>query len=360
MTRKLVFINDSNKSSSINSPASTSNTSSSSSSDRLSIITTINSTNLNSNSPLINKNNSNYYASPSSKCSQLNQESPIIKNKINKENMLEIEDIKRRNSISRNLKMRSSRLITTFEELANLEARSRQPIDIVNLSKKSDDLFPRLDEISIQTTPVSSNRKYFSFMTTNKQFNEINNKNTNDFKLKIVNNQLVSDLNEVTEVKHLKHCFSSSSSTSSSASSSSSDYGLDSGCGSLGTRSSMIECSSDSFSKVCGESVKKRTKKILTVLFDYETESKSYNECLVKCHFSVKKGEQVKVIRDYDEKFYLVATCLGNRIGFIPKEYTVDLNELKQRYKESILSSSNSSISEYNHSDEICKKLTHL
>ena len=357
MTRKLVFINDSNKSSSsssaMNSPTTVSNSlTTTPSSDRLSIITTINS---------INK--TNQIVSPSIKCSQLIQESSINNN--NKENMLDIQNIRLRNNNSnnRNLRMRTSRLVTTFEELENLEARSRQPIDIVNLSKKSDDLFPRLDEISIHSSsPVHSNRKYFSFMTTNKQFNDINNKNANELKLKIINNQLVSDLNEVAETKHLKHCFSSSSSTSSS--STSSDYGLDSGCGSLGNRSSLVESSSDT-SKLCLEPVKRKKTRTLTVLFDYETESKTYNDCLIKCHFSVKKGEQVKVIRDYDEKFYLVATCLDNRIGFIPKEYTVDLNELKQRYKDSILSSCNSTI-DYNNnnsnniSDEICKKLTQL
>lgn len=324
MTRKLVFINDSNKSA----------TNSSSSSNQSVCINTT------EQQQSISMKN---HISPSSinnfKCSQSALTNPT--QNIKTENFS--NNIKERN-ISKMI--RSNRLITTIEELSNLEARSRMPIDITNIQ----DLLTRFDDIKIQNnqeTPISNqnNRKYFSFMTTNKQFCDLNRSNSNELKLKIINNQLVNDLNEVTEIKQLKHCFSSSSSTSSSASSDYTQMGLDSGCGSSIARSSIVE--------PIEESVKRRKAKTLTVLFDYETESKT-------SRFAVKKGDSVKVVRDYDEKFYLVATCLDNRIGFIPKEFTVDLNELKQRYKNSILSSSNSSFSDLNNSDENYKKLTHL
>jgi hypothetical protein len=63
-----------------------------------------------------------------------------------------------------------------------------------------------------------------------------------------------------------------------------------------------------------------KRKKVLTILFDY-----------VSNGFQVKKNETVKVIRDYDENLYLVASTSNGAIGFIPKEYTVDLEEIKHR-----------------------------
>ena len=282
------------------------------------------------------------------------------------------------NNIS-NIKMQqqTNRLITTFEELSHLKARSRLPIDIKSvplslLNKRSDSiLLNDLNESSSASNILLKSRKYFSFMTTNKQFIDLKrNDHNNELKLKIINNQLVNDLNEITETtnsKQLKHCFSSSSSTTSSSSSSSStdyDYAnliLDSGCGS--SISTLDNSSSTNITTNNNENllIKKKTK-ILTVLFDYETESKNFNEKLIK--FQVKKGQTVKVIRDYDDKYYLVATCSDNRIGFIPKEYIVDLNELKQRYKDSILSNSNNSNTNehlnINYSEENFKKLTHL
>jgi hypothetical protein len=279
----------------------------------------------------------------------------------------------------------TNRLITTFEELSHLKARSRLPIDIKSvplslLNKRSDSilLLNDLNESSSASNILLKSRKYFSFMTTNKQFIDLKrNDHNNELKLKIINNQLVNDLNEITETttnsKQLKHCFSSSSSTTSSSSSSSStdyDYAnliLDSGCGSsistLDNSSSTNITSTTTTTTNNNENllIKKKTK-ILTVLFDYETESKNFNEKLIK--FQVKKGQTVKVIRDYDDKYYLVATCSDNRIGFIPKEYIVDLNELKQRYKDSILSNSNNSNTNehlnINYSEENFKKLTHL
>jgi hypothetical protein len=271
----------------------------------------------------------------------------------------------------------TNRLITTFEELSHLKARSRLPIDIKSvplslLNKRSDSiLLNDLSESSSASNILLKSRKYFSFMTTNKQFIDLKrNDHNNELKLKIINNQLVNDLNEITETtnsKQLKHCFSSSSSTTSSSSSSSStdyDYAnliLDSGCGS--SISTLDNSSSTNITTNNNENllIKKKTK-ILTVLFDYETESKNFNEKLIK--FQVKKGQTVKVIRDYDDKYYLVATCSDNRIGFIPKEYIVDLNELKQRYKDSILSNSNNSNTNehlnINYIEENFKKLTHL
>ena len=275
------------------------------------------------------------------------------------------------------MQQQTNRLITTFEELSHLKARSRLPIDIKSvplslLNKRSDSiLLNDLNESSSASNILLKSRKYFSFMTTNKQFIDLKrNDHNNELKLKIINNQLVNDLNEITETtnsKQLKHCFSSSSSTTSSSSSSSStdyDYAnliLDSGCGS--SISTLDNSSSTNITTNNNENllIKKKTK-ILTVLFDYETESKNFNEKLIK--FQVKKGQTVKVIRDYDDKYYLVATCSDNRIGFIPKEYIVDLNELKQRYKDSILSNSNNSNTNehlnINYSEENFKKLTHL
>lgn len=60
----------------------------------------------------------------------------------------------------------------------------------------------------------------------------------------------------------------------------------------------------------------------------------------------VRKGEQVKVIRDYDESYYLVAAISTGRIGFIPKDYTVDLKEIRNRVKQQQQQQSPCSISE--------------
>ena len=86
--------------------------------------------------------------------------------------------------------------------------------------------------------------------------------------------------------------------------------------------------------------------RVLTVLFDYESNKPSVNNAN-SAGFSVKKGETVKVIRDYDEKFYLVATQEG-KIGFIPKDYTVDLKELKLRLKQNLKENKYMSNSNFN------------
>jgi hypothetical protein len=93
-------------------------------------------------------------------------------------------------------------------------------------------------------------------------------------------------------------------------------------------------------------SLKAAKARILTVLFDYESNKPSVNNA--NCAgFSVKKGETVKVIRDYDAKFYLVATQEG-KIGFIPKDYTVDLKELKLRLKQNLKENKYMSNSNFN------------
>jgi hypothetical protein len=335
--------------------------------------------------------------------------------------------------------------ITTYEELCNLKPRSRLPIDIthlpqtlshknndysemtdstlklndtnINLNSKSSTTVHQTSNHNVssrlnKTEPLHSvlneidtavdNRKYFSFMTTNKLFNDLNMNHrksidNSELKLRIVNNQLVNeiDLNQ----KKKSNRYSSSSSDGSC------HAGSDSGCGSsIEARSSIISSSIDSNdSKIFSSSIninhnideknnfnlnqeslallsssssstassgqmksiceklftkssplnsnlnlsinrlsnvtedgsevhKPKRQKILTILFDYETSCRNFNG--TKNYFSLKKGQNVKVIRDYDEKFYLVATILDGRIGFVPKDYTVDLKEVEKRFNK--------------------------
>ncbi len=344
MTRKLVFINDSNKSENNTQQINSLHSSVSTCSPVESIKINLKSSENGCKCFQTKKTNSNKENSRETKTKQ------SLLNKTDKNN-----------SSLLNSKMQTNRLITTFEELSNLEARSRQPIDITNVPMSANRLVePLIQNNSTNTPETTKNRKYFSFMTTNRQFTDLNR--ANELRLKI---QLFNELNQANEVKHLNSFSSSSSTTSGESSCEYGQLGMDSGCGSSIARSSITECPETSIEHISlnrnnnnsnSKNINNSRKKTLTVLFDYETESKTFNE--KKCNFSVRKGEKVKVIRDYDEKFYLVATCVNNRIGFIPKEYTVDLNELKQRYKESIMS--NSSLSDTECNSKINQRLSHL
>ena len=363
------------------------------------------------------------------------------------------------------------KIVTTFEELANLKAGYRYPIDIKNppqsltnvqtssTSSSQNSMFKssitqsrcslhlpvpnndlsafKFTSLSNQTSTVNiidnaktilnsqNNRRYFSLITNNKLFNEFN-KSSQELRLKIVNNQLINELDEENLQESQQDlvkqgCMSSTSSNS----------GSDSGCGSSIARSSILSTTdidlspkssleelSENFRKLdltnkinenvvkpdtnkedeedikmkiktkcekfynkmkktksnfdlnknesvddaCIKSNKnvnkkarhsaigtenhqtdilfnqskplnKKKEKILTVLFDYNTD---YLNGMKKRGFSLKKGETVKVIRDYDETYYLVATTNSGEIGFVPKEYTVDMKEIRHRYKKNL------------------------
>jgi hypothetical protein len=95
-------------------------------------------------------------------------------------------------------------------------------------------------------------------------------------------------------------------------------------------------CSEDLSSRMEQLDIKKKRRKpkTLTVLFDYESYATNpLNRSERKLTFAVKKGESVKVIRDYDEQYFLVSTFENGQIGFVPKDYVVDLEEVKENYK---------------------------
>jgi hypothetical protein len=94
--------------------------------------------------------------------------------------------------------------------------------------------------------------------------------------------------------------------------------------------------------------------KILTCVFDYEsyaTNPLNFKE--KKVVFRVLKGDNVKLIRDYDENFYLVSQLSTGQIGFVPKEFMIDMKELKQNLRmqelreKHLTSSSDLSSSDY-------------
>lgn len=80
---------------------------------------------------------------------------------------------------------------------------------------------------------------------------------------------------------------------------------------------------------------KKTRTKVLTVLFDYEDDKNCmYQVPGVK--FSVKQGEAVYLINEINEKYYLVSKVRDGKLGYIPKDYTIDLKEIKRKLKNNI------------------------
>ena len=241
--------------------------------------------------------------------------------------------------------------------LINANRNKNEISSKVNLSQLND------EEMSNPVNNSTINRKYFSFLTTNKLFSS--SLNINEPKLRVHNNQLIDENDskqqrmsanpKKEEVINVVAGLSSSPSSSSTSASNS-----DSGCGCSIARSSILsnldllnhnephmdlltvpissnfeyssshsspstspKLESDSSSELNITSVQfneEKRKKVLTILFDY-----------VSNGFQVKKNDTVKVIRDYDENLYLVAAISNGSIGFIPKEYTVDLDEIKHR-----------------------------
>ena len=328
-------------------------------------------------------------------------------------------------------KRSKNKTITTLEELQNMKPGSRQPVDIANFNgdlkvsspttnctkatkispkhtimssndRLSDyEIIRRLKNLSktthaTQKTKIvlpthndqtENNRKYFSFMTTNKEFNEIAQRQTFDQKY---NKQPKQELEDSALLKSTELSFKRQNNRySSSSSSSTTSSGSDSGCGSsVNNRTSILSecnefqqdeanisnysplsstfgpvqnlcdntyfnenvkslcgkiftrndtsknsqrsspsCEKDqSVSRVCG----KKSTKFVTILFDYETTCRSFNG--VQSKFCVKKGQRAKVLRDY-ERDLLVATETDSQIGFVPKDYTVDLKEVEERFK---------------------------
>lgn len=205
------------------------------------------------------------------------------------------------------LKSDQLRVITNFDDLRQLKPRCRLPVDI---SSEQDHL---------TQPPKFVGKKYFSFLQTNKSF-----------------------LNKITD--------SMSSTTTSSGYSSSSSSPSTSPCYQenlliADNNEKKATTKSENKIKVKGRhsigACHAKPVKILTVLFDYESKGK---EILGnKVVFRVKKGDLVKVIRDYDKDFHLVAKCADNNIGFLPKDYTVDLVEVKNKVLKNSLFVSKSS-----------------
>lgn len=333
-----------------------------------------------------------------------------------------------------------SKIVTSFDELQNLKAGSRLPVDISNFKgdlnvsspktnnstndtivtktttkpnskhtlmssrdRLSDnEILRRLKNLSKTTQvaqktkvvlptqniepEINSNRKYFSFMTTNKQFNELAQRQTCEQKYKQSKQELDIALQKTSElsVRRLNNRYSSSSTSSTSS-------GSDSGCGSsIIARTSILSdsnefqqpelentstssLSSGPVQNLCdnnntslNENVKnlcgkifaknevtknsrrssqsrehldqsvgslcspKKSNKYVTILFDYETTCRSFSG--VQSKFAVSKGQRVKVLRNYERDF-LVATEVDSQIGFVPKDYTVDLKEVEERFK---------------------------
>lgn len=226
----------------------------------------------------------------------------------------------------------------------------------MNLTTSNDEELPTPVNNSNGTSTNTINRKYFSFLTTNKLFSS--SLSINEPKLRVHNNQLIdeNDLKQRrmsnTQKEEILDGLSTSPSTSSTSTTNS-----DSGCGCSIARSSILsnldqndahiepltlpissnfEYSSSRSSPLSSHKIESdsssdfntnsdqfnvgKCKKVLTILFDY-----------VSNGFKVKKNDIVKIIRDYDENLYLVAVISNGAIGFIPKEYTVDLEEIKQR-----------------------------
>ncbi len=79
--------------------------------------------------------------------------------------------------------------------------------------------------------------------------------------------------------------------------------------------------------KPCGSTPSlAKDQRALTVLFDYESKN-----------FSLRKGEVVKVLRDYDSEYFLVAKTEKNAaIGFVPKDFTIDFVELEKRVQKNL------------------------
>jgi hypothetical protein len=64
--------------------------------------------------------------------------------------------------------------------------------------------------------------------------------------------------------------------------------------------------------------------KQLTILFDY---------CNNNTDFYVKQGEIVNLIRDLNDKFYVVSKIIDGKLGTVPKDYTIDMKEIKYKVK---------------------------
>ncbi|RNA27153.1 hypothetical protein BpHYR1_028974 [Brachionus plicatilis] len=199
-------------------------------------------------------------------------------------------------------KPQEPKVITNFDELRNLKPRCRLPIDIA------------CEQDNLSQPSSSMGKKYFSFLQTNKNF-----------------------VNKITESvwSATSSGYSSTSSSPSTSPSYQQDLFIIENDTPTNSLKSPLKQNENSKPKIKSkgrhsiDSCQSRPVKILTVLFDYESRGK---EILGnKVVFSVKKGQLVKVLRDYDKDFHLVAKCTDNSIGFLPKDYTVDLVEVKNK-----------------------------
>lgn len=100
-----------------------------------------------------------------------------------------------------------------------------------------------------------------------------------------------------------------------------------------------------------------RKRRVLTILFDYNApklssfvSSVAYKST-VSSDFFVRQGETVHLIEDVNEKYYLVAKISDVSYGYVPKDYTIDLKEVKKKLKTNMRQSCSANF-------EV--KLTHL
>lgn len=319
----------------------------------------------------------------------------------------------------------STGIITSLDQLKSLRAGSRKPIDI---SPQTDIIFPVMDsmhsnkpnmnQIARSFSSVSvieqseANRKYFSFLTTNKSFLDksrvtapaFNNRLENVYAkvpARISENDTSDTLDDVAtnrssfltttdDTIHSNRCsdlgtYNSVSDDiySSSASSTSLDNKVteESEVKSVGYRKSASYDTQCSYFKPAhrlfhnkasfriqknSETIRTRqtppltvtsslkghrpvnlvnsetkccsaSPKYLIVLLDYDSHAVNpMNKSQTKLMFSVRKGEIVKVLRDYDGKYFLVSASRTGLIGFLPKSYTVDLDEIRSKFQHHI------------------------
>ena len=232
-----------------------------------------------------------------------------------------------------------------FEQLLKLKARSRQPIDIQSqgginfksINSHSDERSKK-NFVENEEKEVKPLIRYFSFV--NKLY---------EAPLSSLYKRETKSLDSANEI--LK-------ASTSTVSSLKSDYSNDSGCC---TRSSVDNQSTSEhensftmnediidsqevnkmkticqqlFSKTAQQQnpiKRKKNTKLLTILFDY-VDSNNFNST----RFSVSKGESVYLIRELNEKFYLVLKANTGTLGYIPKDYTIDLKEIKRKLKNNL------------------------
>ena len=252
--------------------------------------------------------------------------------------------------------------IRNFQELSKLKARSRLPIDIHDLQSQSAINFssinnPLKEQPQLKEEPLV---KYFSFV--NKLYDRPKILKRETRSLEPISDLLKSSSSISNAEQYCTSvssddsgCFTRSSVLSSySTSPSSSDetdfneisfekldeqeiMRMKSVCHQLFSKQRSLDWAMQNQQQV---KPKKRTK-ILTILFDFED-----NNNLNSKKFSVSRGETVFLIREFNEKYYLVLKVNNGTLGYIPKDYTIDLKEIKRKLKKQSLQNFNTKLTQ--------------